>query len=116
MIYVTRADLPDFDQYIEYLREIWSKRWLTNDGHCVRLLEETQRQVEQEAALNRITTRFAQNLDFDSLLQTVVSELGQLSNVRDASIHIIPPEPSNGDQHPGAEPSHATDDDDWRSI
>ncbi|MBN2502217.1 MAG: GAF domain-containing protein [Anaerolineales bacterium] len=82
----------------------------------VRLLEETQRQVEQEAALNRITTRFAQNLDFDSLLQTVVSELGQLSNVRDASIHIIPPEPSNGDQQPGATTSHAADDDNWRSL
>jgi GAF domain-containing protein len=65
-----------------------------------RLLEETQRQVEQESALNRITARFAQNLDFDSLLKTVVSELGQLANVRDASIHIIPPRsasPTNGD-------------------
>ena len=39
MITVTKSDLPDLDRYIEYLKKIWSSRWLTNDGEFVQLLE-----------------------------------------------------------------------------
>lgn len=66
-----------------------------------RLLEDANRRVEQEQALRNLTTKFAQILDFESLLQTVVEELGQLPLVTQASIYIAPPEgiheSSNGD-------------------
>ena len=31
-VYVTRPTMPDLDEYTEYLRGIWERRWLTNDG------------------------------------------------------------------------------------
>ncbi|MCE7700260.1 MAG: DegT/DnrJ/EryC1/StrS family aminotransferase, partial [Methanobacterium paludis] len=39
MINVTKADLPPIKDYIEYLNEIWSCNWITNNGKFVRLLE-----------------------------------------------------------------------------
>ncbi len=56
-----------------------------------RLLQDTQYRAEREQALNELTTRFARTLDFESLLQTVVRELGQLPKVSEVSIHIVPP-------------------------
>lgn len=56
-----------------------------------RLLEDTQHRAEREQALNELTARFARTLDFESLLQTVVRELGQLPRVSEVSIHIVPP-------------------------
>jgi GAF domain-containing protein len=56
-----------------------------------RLLDEANKRVEREQALQQLTTKFATTLDFDKLLQTVVSELGQLPMVAEASIHITPP-------------------------
>ena len=38
MITVTKSDLPPLEEYIEYLRKIWTSRWLTNDGELVQLL------------------------------------------------------------------------------
>ena len=31
-IFVTRPVLPPLDEFIEYLREIWDRKWLTNNG------------------------------------------------------------------------------------
>ena len=39
MINVTKADVPEIEEYIKYLRLIWKDRWLTNDGPLVQLLE-----------------------------------------------------------------------------
>ncbi len=39
MINVTKADVPEIDEYIKYLRLIWEDRWLTNDGRIVQSLE-----------------------------------------------------------------------------
>jgi len=39
MIYTARSDLPKIERYIEYLKEIWSSRLLTNNGEFVQLLE-----------------------------------------------------------------------------
>jgi dTDP-4-amino-4,6-dideoxygalactose transaminase len=39
MINVTRPDLPEIERYLEYLKKIWSSRWLTNNGEFVQLLE-----------------------------------------------------------------------------
>ncbi|MDH5508541.1 MAG: GAF domain-containing protein, partial [Anaerolineae bacterium] len=55
-----------------------------------RLLEETQRRVEREYALNQLTSRFSRSLDLDSLMKLVVQELGQLPKVKEVSIHIAP--------------------------
>ncbi|MCZ3364919.1 MULTISPECIES: DegT/DnrJ/EryC1/StrS family aminotransferase [Methanobacterium] len=39
MINVTMTDVPELEDYIEYLRVIWNERILTNDGELLRLLE-----------------------------------------------------------------------------
>lgn len=40
MINVTKSDLPLLEKYVEYLRKIWTSRWVTNDGEFVQLLKE----------------------------------------------------------------------------
>lgn len=39
MITVTKTDLPDIDEYIQYLRTIWDCGWIRNNGQFVQLLE-----------------------------------------------------------------------------
>ena len=39
MINVTKSYLPDFDEYSQYLKGIWERVYLTNDGPLVRELE-----------------------------------------------------------------------------
>ncbi len=39
MINVTKADVPEIEEYLKYLRLIWKERWLTNDGELLQLLE-----------------------------------------------------------------------------
>jgi hypothetical protein len=56
------------------------------------LLEETQRRAEREQMLGQMTTRFTRSLDMDTLLQTAVRELGQLLDVAEVSVHVLPPE------------------------
>ena len=31
-INVTRSSMPDFEEYIEEIRDLWESRWLTNMG------------------------------------------------------------------------------------
>jgi len=38
-INVTKTDLPPLDEYIHYLKEIWSSGWITNDGQFAQSLE-----------------------------------------------------------------------------
>jgi dTDP-4-amino-4,6-dideoxygalactose transaminase len=38
-ITVTKPVLPEMEKYVQYLRKIWSTRWVTNDGEFVRLLQ-----------------------------------------------------------------------------
>ncbi len=57
-----------------------------------RLLDESQRRVKREQALNELTTRISQSLDISAVLQTVARELGQIPNVTEASVHLSPPE------------------------
>ena len=40
MITITKSSVPELEKYVEYLKRIWSTRWLTNDGEFVQLLEE----------------------------------------------------------------------------
>ena len=39
MINVTKTYLPDFNEYVAYLREIWDSAYLTNDGPMAKKLE-----------------------------------------------------------------------------
>lgn len=39
-IYVTKSFLPPLQEYVEYLREVWRSDKLTNQGACVKELEE----------------------------------------------------------------------------
>ncbi|MBN2043664.1 MAG: GAF domain-containing protein [Anaerolineales bacterium] len=57
-----------------------------------RLLDEANRRVEQERAIQNLTTRFSRSLDFESLLKTIVEEINQIPLVKETSIHITPPE------------------------
>jgi dTDP-4-amino-4,6-dideoxygalactose transaminase len=43
MIPVTKPFFPPFDEYAEYLRGIWEREWMTNNGPLVRKLEEELR-------------------------------------------------------------------------
>ena len=39
-IQVTEPYLPPFEEYIEYLKGIWERNWLTNQGPLVKELEQ----------------------------------------------------------------------------
>ena len=82
----------------EFLDAISSQAALALES--ARLLDEANRRVEREQALRQLTNKFALTLDFDQLLQSIVTELGQLPLVSEASIHmsspIINPVPDNG--------------------
>ncbi len=41
---VTEPNLPPIEEYFELLREVWSRKWLTNQGPLVRQLEEGLRE------------------------------------------------------------------------
>lgn len=60
-----------------------------------RLLDEANKRVEQERAIRKLTSDFSRSLDFETLLQTIVTELGQIPFVKETSIHINPPEDMN---------------------
>ncbi len=75
---------------LEFIQAVSSQAALALES--ARLLEEAQDRAQREQTLNELTTRFARTLDFDTLIQTVVRELGQLPNVNEVSIHISPPE------------------------
>ena len=46
-IQVTEPFLPPFDEYVEYLRGIWERNWLTNQGPLVQELEQKLQQYHQ---------------------------------------------------------------------
>lgn len=53
-----------------------------------RLLDETTRRAEHEQTVSDFATQIAQTIDIDSILRTAVSQLGQLPNVADVSVHL----------------------------
>ncbi|TAK12475.1 MAG: GAF domain-containing protein [Anaerolineae bacterium] len=74
---------------LEFIEAVGNQAALALES--ARLLEDTQRRAEREQALNDLTSRFARTLDFESLMQTVVRELGKLPRVSEVSIHVVPP-------------------------
>ena len=49
MINVTKSHLPPIDEYVEYLRGIWQRGHLTNNGP---LLVELERQLAEYLGVN----------------------------------------------------------------
>lgn len=74
---------------LEFIEAVGNQAALALES--ARLLQDTQHRAEREQALNELTARFARTLDFESLMQTVVRELGQLPKVNEVSIHVVPP-------------------------
>lgn len=85
----------------EFMKEVSNQAALALES--ARLLDESQNRVQREQTLNELTARFSRSLDVDSLMQTVVREIGKLPSVSKVSLHIAPPEVkelinSNGEQ------------------
>ena len=59
---------------------------LTADN--VRLLDQTQRQVQRERLINQISAQLTQQSDVTQILQTAVRELGQALSVSQTVIEI----------------------------
>jgi GAF domain-containing protein len=56
----------------------------------VRLVEETQRNAQQDRVISTISERLSLAMDVDNVLKTAVRELGRLPNVTEVSVHIEP--------------------------
>ncbi len=52
MINVTRSSMPDFDEYIEEIKELWDSHWLTNMGIKHKTL---QAELEKKLNINHVT-------------------------------------------------------------
>ncbi|NUM43743.1 MAG: GAF domain-containing protein [Anaerolineales bacterium] len=53
-----------------------------------RFVAETRIRAENEQLLNQITAQLSHSLDLETILQTAVKEIGQLSRVREVAIHF----------------------------
>lgn len=54
----------------------------------VRLVEDATLRARQEQTVGELAARFSQSMDIDSLLQTAVRELGQVTDVAEVSVFI----------------------------
>jgi GAF domain-containing protein/HAMP domain-containing protein len=55
-----------------------------------RIFEETRLLAFREESLNQIISRFNQSLDFNTLVESALSQLWQMPNVSEVSIHVGP--------------------------
>lgn len=53
-----------------------------------RLFDEARARAAREQAINQMTANISRSLDIDALLQTALSELGQIPGVADLSVHL----------------------------
>lgn len=97
-----QSDLSADDR--EFLEAITNQAALALES--ARLLDEANKRVEQERALRELTSRFSETLDFDTLLQTIVKEIGRIPLVKEASIHVAPPEENISGEHSNGQPSN----------
>ena len=68
-----------------------------------RIFEETRSLAFREETLNQIISRFNQSLDFNTLVESALSQLWQMPNVSEVSIYVGPPEalaPTEKDKTP----------------
>ncbi len=83
-----QADLSEDDR--EFVEAVSNQAAIALES--ARLLDEANRRVEQERALQGMTNRFSRSLDFESLLKTIVEEIGQIPMVKETAIHVTPPD------------------------
>ncbi len=57
-----------------------------------RLVEETQRRVQQEQTLNDLTSEFSKVFSIDELLRSALKGISQLPSVSEVSVHLVPPQ------------------------
>jgi GAF domain-containing protein/HAMP domain-containing protein len=60
-----------------------------------RIFEETRSLAFREESLNQIVSRFNQSLDFNTLVESALSQLWQMPNVSEVAIYVGPPEAFN---------------------
>jgi GAF domain-containing protein len=77
----------------ELVEEVANQVGLAIDN--IRLLEEATHRARQEQTIGRLSTRFGQSLDLDTLLQTAARELGQLPDISEISVFIGQESPQN---------------------
>jgi GAF domain-containing protein len=82
---------------MEFLQAVSTQAALALES--ARLLDESQRRVQREQALNEMTAKFSRSLDFDTLMQTVVREMATLPSIQDAAVFFNP-----GDIQPISQP------------
>jgi GAF domain-containing protein/HAMP domain-containing protein len=70
-----------------------------------RIFEETRSLAFREETLNQIISRFNQSLDFNTLVESALSQLWQMPNVSEVSIYVGPSEALTPDE---SEPSSHT--------
>lgn len=83
-----QTDLSEDDK--EFIEAVSNQAAIALES--ARLLDEANRKVEQERALQSLTTRFSRSLDFETLLKTIVEEIGQIPLVKETAIHVTPPD------------------------
>ena len=83
--------------------EVASQAGLAIDNS--RLLEEATQRANQEQIVGHLAGRFSQSLDTETLLQTAVRELAQLTDVEEASIFVGK---QSGDSQPGRNKKRTT--------
>ncbi len=56
-----------------------------------RLLEDVERKALQEERINYLSTQFSQASSVEEILRSAIINLGQIPNVAEVSLHILPP-------------------------
>ena len=64
-----------------------------------RIFEETRSLAFREETLNQMVARFNQSLDFNTLMDSALTQLWQMPNVSEVSIHIGPPDSFSAEEH-----------------
>jgi GAF domain-containing protein/HAMP domain-containing protein len=70
-----------------------------------RLFQEMQAQANREQAINQLSATISRSLDVDTLLKTVLGELGRLPDVVEAAVHIEAPAPHQAPNGHSASPN-----------
>jgi GAF domain-containing protein len=83
-----RDYLTDQDQAIVEAISSQTAQALEN----ARLLEDVERKALQEERINNLSAEFSQSSSIEEILRSAVFSLGQIPNVAEVSLHIMPPE------------------------
>jgi GAF domain-containing protein len=83
-IWLKNKKLPNEEMQI---LEMMSER-ISQAMESARLFQEAQSRAAREQNLNNLVASFSRTMDFDTLLQNAVRQLGHLPNVTEVSIHV----------------------------